>query len=216
MRTAILAVTVALMIGCTGCVWPAATCISGQTKVEWRWQRPDSSLPTSETRPPRLIVVKYWRVQELFNSGRMKFEFFGAEATDQAVFAMSFPFRFYPAIWTPALGEQHLLPDAGLIIFAEGYWPSHVIADDGRRCCEAPTTGERHWHVAMQPLDQAPESRQPAKGWDKCEFPPITLDELDGVLRWNRSLTEADRRMARQQLERLLDYWRRNPPTSSR
>lgn len=215
MRTTFFTVAVALVLGCTGCMWPAVTCISGQTKVELCRQHLESSSPMSQTSTPRLIIVKYWRVQE-FNSDRMKFEFFGAEATDQTVSAMSFPLRFYPAIWTPALGEQHLLPGAGLIIFAEGYWPGHVIADDGRRCCEAPKTGERHWHVVMQPLDQAPESRQPAKGWDQLEFPPITLDELDGVLRWNWSITEADRRMARQHLERLLDYWRNNPPTSSR
>jgi hypothetical protein len=155
-----------------------------------------------------MIVMKYWRVQELFNSDRMKFEFFGAEVVDRADFPVSFPLRFYPAIWTPALGTQHLLPDAGLVVFAEGRWPCHVIAGDGRRCCEAPSTGERHWHVTLQSMDQAAACRPPAKGWDREEFPPLTPEELDGVLRWNWSVTKADREMCRRQLEQLLEYWR--------
>jgi len=216
MKTPFVCVAVALMLGGAGCVWPAAICISGQASVEFRGLDTNLSLPASRAGPPRMIVVRYWRVQELLNSDRMRFESFGAEAADRTVFPLSFPLRFYTAIWTPALGTQHLLPDAGLIIFAEGYWPAHIIPDTGRRCCEAPKTGERHWHVVMQPMNQAPEACQPAKGWDTREFPPITLEELEAVLKWNRNLAETDREMARQQLRRLLDHWRSNPPTSYR
>ncbi|NQU75898.1 MAG: hypothetical protein HQ546_06255 [Planctomycetes bacterium] len=162
-----------------------------------------------------MVVVKYWRIQELFNSDSMKFEFFGAEVADQANIIVSFPLRFYPAIWTPALGAQHLLPDAGLVVFVEGRWPCHVIADDGQRCCEAPSTGERHWHVVLQPMDQAPVCRPPAKGWDMEEFPPLTPDKLESVLRWNNTVTKADREMCRQQLKQLREYWQKKPSPPS-
>jgi hypothetical protein len=217
MKTALVGAIVVLVLGSTGCMWPAATSVHGTAAVG----QPDlhqafSSQSPQTEKPTRVIVVKYWRIQELFNSDRMKFEFFGAEATDRAGFPISFPLRFYPAVWTPALGTQHLPPDAGLVVFAEGRWPTHIVANDGRRCCEAPTTGDRHWHVSLQPMNQVPTSRQPAKGWDREEFPPLTPDKLDSVLKWNGSVTEADREMCCQQLEQLLEYWRKNPSPPSR
>lgn len=216
MRTVLLWTAFVLMLGGSGCVWPAATYIHGVAGVKQPGLRRASSMPALHTETPtRMIVVKYWRVQELFNSDRMKFEFFGGEAVDRESFSVSFPPRFYPAIWTPALGTQHLLPDAGLIVFAEGRWPSHVIADDGRLCCETPSTGKRHWHVALQPMDQPPACRAPANGWSTKEFPPLTPERLESVLRCNGGVTKAERQMCRRQLERLLEYWRKNPPTTS-
>jgi len=211
MRTTLIFAAVFGMLGSAGCVWPASTYISGDVKLEFRGKVVDPALSAPQASPTKMILVKYWRVQELFNSDRMTFEFFGAETPDQTAFPVSFPLRFYPAIWTPALGTQHLLPDAGLIVFARGYWPAHVIPDTGRHCCEAPKTGTRHWHVVMQPLDQAPAALRSAKGWDALEFPPITTEELEVVLKWNWGIDDADRRMACDALKQLQDYWRSSP-----
>jgi hypothetical protein len=212
MKTITACATAILMLGSSGCAWPAATSIRGLAEVTRPGLHPATGSPASQSaEPARVVLVKYWRVQELFNSERMKFEFFGAGVYDKASFPVSFPLRFYPAIWTPALGTQHVLPDAGLVVFADGRWPCHVIAGDGRRCCEAPSTGERHWHVKLQPMDQAPASLPPNKGWDGQEFPPLTPEELESVLKWSGSVTMADRAMCRRQLERLLEYWRSKP-----
>jgi hypothetical protein len=195
-------------------MWPAATCIAGDVKLELRGSeaRPIAPTPRAER---KFIVVKYWRTQELSNSDHMAFEFFGAEATERMTFPIAFPFRFYPAIWTPALGEQHLLPDAGLIVFAEGYWPAHVIPGTGRRCCEAPPTGTRHWHVVMVPLDQPPAALRPAKGWDVNEFPTITPPQLDATLKWNAGISGAERRSACEVLKQMRDRWGDGSPRAS-
>lgn len=212
MKTAFTLVATILLSGCTGCMWPAATYVHGKATVTQPIASQPSSLPaTKADKSIRIIVLKYWRVQELFSNGPNRFEFFGGQAADQSEFPVSFPLRIYPAVWTPVLGAQHLLPGAGLIVFAQGYWPCHVIADDNRRCCEAPSTGERHWHIALQPMDRAPACAPPAKGWRSSEeFPPLTMDELDTLLRWNWTLTQADREMCRRQLVRLLQWQRQN------
>ncbi len=213
---AIIIGAAALMLLSGGCMWPAATYVHGTAKVTRPGMRLASSSPGSKPAgPARMIVVKYWSAQQLFNSDKKKFEFVGSMVAEKEDFCVSFPIRFYPAGWTPALGTQHLLPDAGLIIFAEGYWPTHVVADDGRRCCEAPSTGQRHWDVVLEPMGRAPACLPPARGWDAGEFPPLTPDELDGLLKWNWSVTKADRQMCHSQLERLLDCWRKNPAPAS-
>ena len=216
MKTVLLGTAFGLMLGGSGCIWPAATHIHGAATVKHSGLPLASPLQDQHTEAPtRMIVVKYWRVQPLFGSGR-KFTFFGAEGVERESFSVSFPLRFYPVICTPALGIQHALPDAGLIVFAEGHWPGHVVADDGRLCCEAPTTGKRHWHVDLQPMGQPPTSLAPADGWRTEEFPPLTPDKLESVLRWSGSVTKAERQMCRRQLEQLVEYWRENPPPTSR
>ncbi len=191
----------ALVVCLTGCAWPTATYIRGQADIAFA----ASDSPQAEE-PPRVVIIKYWRIQQLFNSDRRAFEFFGAELADSPVVAISFPLKFYTAIWTPALGTQHLLPDAGLVAFAEGRWPSHVIADSGRRCCEAPSSGRRHWHLTLLPMDRPPDCRPPDEG-DRDEFPPLTVDKLESVLRRNSNLTPADREMCSQQLRLLLEHF---------
>ena len=214
MRTMLICMAVAGILGSAGCVTyilPAVTYISGDAKLEFRGHDADSVLLASQAGPTKAILVKYWRVQDPCNPDTMPFEFFGAQAVDQAAFRVSFPLRLYTVLWKPAHGTKHLLPDAGLIVFAKGYWPAHVIPDTGTPPLEAPRTGTRHWHVVMQPLDQAPEALRPAKGWDALEFPPITLQKLETVLKWNWGIDNADRRMACDALKQLQDYWRSSP-----
>lgn len=201
MKVTFIVIAAALMLGCAGCMWPGVTAIHGTATVK----QPESA--EAPAGPKRMIVVKYWRVTRLI-SNETDFVFFGAEVVEQAQFPVRFPIRFYPAFFTPALGVQHLLPDAGILVFAEGRWPSYLIADDGRRCCEAPTTGKRHWHVVLQPMDQAPARQRGRRR--NAEFPPLTPDKLDRVLGRNRSITQADRDMCRRQLESLLARRREN------
>ena len=107
--SAFLRAAVVLMLGSAGCAWPAATRISGQAEIELSGQHPGRSLPDSQTGAVRLIVVKFWRQQELFGTERMKFEFFGPEALDQASFSVSFPVRFYPAVRAPVCPTRNLV-----------------------------------------------------------------------------------------------------------
>ena len=165
--------------GC--CMWPSATYVHGTATVTTTDEPAETdSVVTDATPsvpPTRMVVIRYWCSQNLFFGSGDEYKFFGAKVIERSEFSVSFPIRFYPAWFTPALGVQHALPDAGLIVFADDYWPVHDVADDGRACCEAPETGLRHWHVELHPLNEKPARN--------AEFPPLTLEELDRVLWWN-------------------------------
>ncbi len=182
---------------CGGCAaWPAFTAPQGTLLIT-----KDSDVPGPKVRGrPHCVVLTYWD-----NQVDPSIDSFDALATDSNSVPFQFPLRMYAVIFSPALGFQHLSPEARLIVFAEGYEPAFSQQKEGdpRFCCGPPE----------QKLDVIAKLEPP-----RCTTQPVgarpdsyvreyrmLLANIAGVrwaLLWGKGVTDQDRHMVYRTLER--------------
>lgn len=116
-----------------GCFMPSCTHSKGTVSVQFDRQKSISD---------RFIIVSFWEYP-MVNDSRGKVVINEVILSDKQEIKIKFPLILYWAVWTPALGTQHLAPEPGIMVFHNNYplkWNTGGTDTRLRVCCEKPET----------------------------------------------------------------------------
>lgn len=184
-----------LMAG--GCVWPGVT----HPKCELQIVTQDSSVMGHKEAAPRSIVLTYW-----YHPATGSVEGMKAFVTNSRRVPLRYGMRFYPVVWTPALGTQHAPPEPSVIVFSDGYLPAigHVDGEHRRLCCAPPRAGPHVVTAILRPQEN-PQSKQDADLHSHSVKPAVVLRAMRRIERAVKALGDSDKHAVYEGLLQLAD-----------
>lgn len=188
-----LILMIVLNIVSAGCVMPGMLSAKGNLFI---WG------PTGEeinTIADRTVILTFWRFPSVNNSPP-QFEFDNAHLVGKDLRCLRFSTKFYKIVWTPVLGTQHISPEPGVMVLAEGYCPMigydvAPINKEPRRCCEAPLDHIREFRLQMVPMSVGCSNL--IESHVKNEYVLLIRErkQIERIIKSCRDLTAADRKM---------------------
>ena len=179
-----------------GCM-PAFTSCKGDLEIRTRDGAPHE----------RFVVVSFWDypTTNAIGGKRKRGEVVINEVLviDSEVITVDFPTKVYTAIWTPALGTQHIAPQPGVMVFNANYLSSWNIGGTetyGKSCCGPPKTRHEFTIDLVTPEEFLLDRKD---DYSSIEFFEEFLDrkkDLVKKMRKCRGLTEEEKVMVLEKL----------------